>query len=76
MEAHERTQKRTDQTDEAAEDGDRRGDDVGGQGDGAGEAEPYNPVFGGVMVQVVGTAKGADEEVLGGDLRFVSTGFC
>lgn len=75
LEAHERTQQGTDQTDEATEDGDRRGDDVGGQGDGAGETEPDDPVLGRVVVQVVGTAKGADEEVLGGDLRFVSTGF-
>lgn len=75
LEAHERTQQGTDQTDEATEDGNRRGDDVGGQGDGAGETEPDDPVLGRVVVQVVGTTKGADEEVLGSDLRFVSTGF-
>jgi hypothetical protein len=75
LEAHERAQQGADQTDEATEDGDRGGDDVGGQRDGAGETEPHNPVLGGVVVQVVGAAKGADEEVLGGDLQFVSTGF-
>lgn len=75
LEAHERAQQGADQADEAAKDGDSRGDDVGGQGDGAGETEPHNPVLGGVVVQVVGAAEGADEEVLGGDLRSVSTEF-
>ena len=76
LEAHEGAQKCAHERDEATEDGNRRRNDVSSQGDGAGETEPHNPVLGGVVVQVVGAAEGADEEVLGGDLRFVSTGFC
>ena len=72
LDATRSTEQGADEGDETTEDGDRGRDDVGGEGDSAGEAEPGDPVLGGVVVQVVGAAKGADEEVLGGDLGFVS----
>lgn len=68
LEAHECTEQSTDEGHQTAEDGDRRGNDVGGERHGSGKTEPDDPVLGGVVVKVVGAAQSADEEVLGGDL--------
>ena len=68
LEAHEGAQKRTDERNEAAEDGDRGGDDVREQGDAGGVAEPGDPVLGGGGAEVLCAAQSADEEVLGDEL--------
>jgi hypothetical protein len=68
LEAHEGAQKRTDERDEAAEDGDGGGDDVREQRDTSGVAEPGNPVLGGGGAKVLCAAQSADEEVLGDEL--------
>ena len=72
LEAHEGAQKCAHERDEATEDGNRRRNDISSQGDGAGEAEPGDPMLGGVVVEVVGAAEGTDEEVLCSDLASVS----
>ena len=69
LEAHEGTQQGADERHKTTENGDCRRDDVRDEGDAAGEAEPDDPVLGGVVVQVLGAAQGADEEVFGGDLK-------
>lgn len=69
LEAHERAEQRADERDQPAEDGDRGRNDVRGERDGGREAEPGDPVLGGVVVEVVGAAEGADEEVFCGDLK-------
>ena len=72
LEAHKGTQERTDKRDEATKDRNSRRDDVRGEGNAAGEAEPGDPMLGGVVVEVVGAAEGTDEEVLCSDLASVS----
>jgi hypothetical protein len=68
LEAHEGAQKCAHERDEATEDGDRRRNDVGSQGDSAGEAEPGDPVLSGGVVEMLCSTQSTDEEVLGDEL--------
>ncbi len=73
LEAHEGAQKCAHERDETTEDRNCGRNDVGGQGDGGGEAEPGDPVLSGGVAKVLCSAQGADEEVLGDELCEVST---
>jgi hypothetical protein len=68
LEAHEGAQKCAHERDEATEDGNRRRNDVSSQGDGAGEAEPGNPVLSSGVVEMLCSTQSTDEEVLGDEL--------
>ena len=68
LEAHEGAQKCAHERDEATEDGNRRRNDISSQGDGAGEAEPGDPVLSGGVVEMLCSTQSTDEEVLGDEL--------
>jgi hypothetical protein len=68
LEAHEGAQKCAHERDEATEDGNRRRNDVSSQGNGAGEAEPGDPVLSGGVVEMLCSTQSTDEEVLGDEL--------
>jgi hypothetical protein len=72
LEAHQGAQKCAHERDEATEDRDGRGNNVGGQGNSGSEAEPGDPVLSCGVVQVLCSAESADKEVLGDELYEVS----
>lgn len=73
LETHRGTKQGTNQRDKVTKYGNRTGNDIGYHRGAAGAADPNGPVDDGIGYQMPGAVEDADENVLGRDLRYVST---